>query len=201
MIEMRQAVIVEGKYDKIRLENIVDTLIIETDGFRIFSDEARRELIRRLARTRGIVILTDSDAAGFRIRHYISSFVKEGEVIQVYAPDILGKEKRKAEPSREGKLGVEGIADALLIDALRKAGVTCESGPPAAARREITPADLYELGLSGGPNAADTRRALLSLLRLPARLSKKQLIDVLNDYVGYDELRRLVRGLRGGEPS
>lgn len=123
MIQIKQAVIVEGKYDKIKVSNILDTLIIETDGFGIFKDKNKQKLIRRLAETRGILILTDSDSAGFTIRSFLNGIVPKEQLINVYIPDIFGKEKRKSEPSKEGKLGVEGVKSDVIIDALKKAGV------------------------------------------------------------------------------
>lgn len=129
MIQIKQAVIVEGKYDKIKVSNILDTLIIETDGFGIFKDKNKQKLIRRLAETRGILILTDSDSAGFTIRSFLNGIVPKEQLINVYIPDIFGKEKRKSEPSKEGKLGVEGVKSDVIIDALKKRALSLTSMP------------------------------------------------------------------------
>ncbi len=178
MIKIKQAVIVEGKYDKIRLSNIVDAVIIPTHGFSIYKDKETAELIRTLAKTTGIIILTDSDSAGFQIRSRIRNIVRGGEVINVYIPDIAGKERRKREPSKEGLLGVEGIDDKLLIEAFRKAGVIAEERP--SVTDPITKADLLDLGLVGGEGSAARRAELQERLGLPARLSANMLLEILN---------------------
>lgn len=178
MIKIKQAVIVEGKYDKIRLSNIVDAVIIPTNGFMIYKDKETAELIKTLARTVGIVILTDSDSAGFQIRSRIRNIARGGEVINVYIPDIAGKERRKREPSKEGLLGVEGIDDKLLIEAFRKAGVLADEQPPKTD--PITKADLLDLGFVGGEGSAERRAELQRRLGLPARLSANMLIEILN---------------------
>ncbi len=178
MIKIKQAVIVEGKYDKIRLSNIVDAVIIPTNGFSIYKDKDTAELIKTLAKTTGIIILTDSDSAGFQIRSRIRNIVRGGEVINVYIPDIVGKERRKREPSKEGLLGVEGIDDKLLIEAFRKAGVIAEERPPVTD--PITKADLLDLGLVGGEGSAARRAELQKRLGLPVRLSANMLLEILN---------------------
>ena len=139
MIKIKQAVIVEGKYDKIKLSTVLDTVIIQTDGFGIFKDKEKQKLIKRLAQTRGIVILTDSDSAGFKIRSFIGGSVPKDSVIHAYIPDVFGKERRKDAPSKEGKLGVEGIDTEILLEALNRAGVTCESTQEKS--RAVTVAD------------------------------------------------------------
>ena len=148
MIKLEQAVIVEGRYDKIKLSSIIDGLIIETDGFGIFKDKEKQRLIRRLAEEKGIIIMTDSDSAGFKIRSFLGGSIPADRITHVYIPDIFGKEKRKTEPSKEGKLGVEGVPKKIILEALGKAGVTC-SEIKTGSNREITNVDLYELGLSG----------------------------------------------------
>lgn len=178
MIKIKQAVIVEGKYDKIRLSNIIDAVIIPTNGFSIYRDKETAELIKSLARTVGIIILTDSDSAGFQIRSRIKNIARGGEIINVYIPDIAGKERRKLEPSKEGLLGVEGVDDKLLIEAFRKAGVLAEEQPPKLD--PITKADLLDLGLVGGEGSAVRRAELQRRLGLPARLSANMLIEILN---------------------
>ncbi len=178
MIKIKQAIIVEGKYDKIRLSNLTDALIIPTNGFSIYKDKETAELIRTLAKKTGIIILTDSDSAGLQIRNALRSIVHEGEVINVYIPDIPGKERRKRVPSKQGLLGVEGIDDEILLQAFERAGVFAEKS--AAPKEPITKADLVELGLSGGENSAAARAALQKKLGLPERLSANLLLEILN---------------------
>jgi ribonuclease M5 len=188
IIKLRQAVIVEGKYDKAKLANIIDAPIITADGFNLFNNTEKTELIRFFARTSGIIILTDSDRAGFKIRGFIKGAVNEGEIINVYIPDIFGKERRKSAPGREGKLGVEGIPDEIIVEAFRKAGVFSENTPP---RPKITKADLAAKGLSGGENASKRRRELQSQLGLPENLTAGGLLDVLNVIYSKDEFEKL----------
>lgn len=178
MIKIRQAVIVEGKYDKIKLSSVADALIITTDGFGIFKDAEKKALIQSLAVSRGIIILTDSDSAGFRIRSHIRGFVKQGEIINVYIPDILGKERRKALPSKQGTLGVEGMSPEVLLEALEKAGVTAERSSPKSD--PVTKADLLELGLIGKDNSARKRAELQRELGLPSQLSVNLFLEIIN---------------------
>ncbi|MCQ2463321.1 MAG: DUF4093 domain-containing protein [Clostridia bacterium] len=186
MIKLDCAVIVEGKYDKIKLSNIIDALIIETDGFGIFRDKEKQKLIKRLAQTKGILILTDSDSAGFKIRAFIGGSVPQDRVFHAYIPDIFGKERRKDEPSKEGKLGVEGVSADVIRQALQKAGVLfSENENPH--RREITSADMYEYAVSGKPYSKTVRKILLKSLSLPERLSSGSLLKVLNTFITYDE--------------
>ena len=168
----------EGKYDKIRLSNIIDAVIIPTNGFMIYKDKETAELIRTFAKTTGIVILTDSDSAGFQIRSRIRGIARGGKVINVYIPDIAGKERRKREASKEGLLGVEGIDDKVLLEAFGRAGVLCEDDPPKTD--PITKADLLELGLIGSDGAAGRREKLQKKLCLPRRLSANMLLEILN---------------------
>lgn len=180
--------IVEGKYDKIRLSNIVDAVIIPVHGFSIYKDKETAALIRELSRKTGIVILTDSDSAGFQIRTRIREIARGGEVINVYIPDIFGKEKRKREGSKEGKLGVEGIDDKLIIEAFRKAGVFAEDVPQKSEKGEpITKADLLDFGLVGGSGSAAKRAELQRKLGLPERLSANMLLEILNVMYSRDE--------------
>ncbi|MBR4224911.1 MAG: DUF4093 domain-containing protein [Oscillospiraceae bacterium] len=186
MLTTDKAVIVEGKYDKIRLAGVIDAVIICTDGFRVFKDEDKRALIRHYADHAGIVILTDSDAAGFKIRGYIKGIVKDASrVVNVYIPDIYGKERRKAKPSKEGKLGVEGIDEDILRDAFLKAGI--QGGEPRP--RDIDKALLFELGLTGRADAAARRQRLLERLGLPSLMTTNALMDVLNSVMTAEELR------------
>ncbi len=187
MLRIKQAIITEGRYDKIRLSNIVDAVIICTNGFSIYKDKEKQELIKALAAKTGIIILTDSDSAGFQIRSFLRSVVKQGEVLNAVTPDIYGKERRKAQPSKQGKLGVEGIPDELLIEALKRAGAVVD-GEPAVPRGEpLTRADLMELGLIGGENSAEMRRELQRRLGLPELLSVKLLLEVANRMFSREE--------------
>ena len=191
MIKTDRAVIVEGKYDKIKLQSVLDAVIIETDGFGIFKDKEKKALIKRLACEKGILILTDSDSAGFVIRNFISSCVPKDKIINVYIPDLFGKEKRKTERSKEGKLGVEGVPEPVILDAFQKAGVT--ASPTEEKRRLITNVDLYEYGLSGRENSSQKRKKLLSALALPERMSTSSLVKILNSFVTYEEFMKKVK--------
>lgn len=194
MIRVKEAVIVEGKYDKIKLSSLIDGLILQTNGFRIFKDPEQMALIRSLADTRGILILTDSDAAGFLIRNYLSSCIAPEKIRHAYIPDILGKEKRKQKPSREGKLGVEGVPTATLKQALLRAGVGVEEERLPSVRR-ITKADFFLCGLSGGHSSSEKRAVLLKKLSLPEHLSANALLEVLNGILSYEEFARIAAEL------
>ncbi len=191
MIKIKEAIIVEGKYDKIKLSSVIDGLIIETNGFQIFSDKKQMDLIRRLADTRGLLILTDSDGAGFLIRNYLAGSIPPEKIKHAYIPDILGKERRKDRPSKEGKLGVEGVPVKIILEALKRAGVVC-GGDDLPAGRKITKTDLYLAGLSGGDNSAQKRQVLLRELSLPEHLPVNSLVGVLNSIMSYDELQKLL---------
>jgi ribonuclease M5 len=184
-IKLTEAVIVEGRYDKLKLANMIDAFIIETNGFGIFRDKAKLNFIKKLAAERGIIVLTDSDHAGFMIRGHIASAVPKDRIKNVYIPDIYGKEKRKAEPSKEGKLGVEGMTKEILLDAFKKAGVTCSV---SQNDNPITTADLFDLGLTGTPNAKENRRKLMQKLDLPEFLSTSSLLSCLNNMMTKEEL-------------
>lgn len=192
MIHIEQAIVVEGKYDKIKLSSIIDGVIIVTDGFGIFKDEEKLKLIRYYAKKTGIIILTDSDSAGFLIRNHLKGSV-DGKIINVYIPDVFGKEKRKDKPSKEGKLGVEGIAPDTLIRAFEKAGVLFSERD--YDRRKITRGDLYSDGLSGGDNSSEKRRTLLRGLDLPERLSTTGMLDVLNSMFTYEQYCEIIEKL------
>lgn len=176
MIKIKEAVIVEGKYDKMQLSKVCDALIITTDGFRIFKDKDKREFLKALAQRQGLIILTDSDRAGFVIRSHLKSFIPQEFIKNIYIPDIKGKEKRKDKPSKEGLLGVEGIDEETLTELLKEAEAKCiePKGPP------ITKADLYALGLSGQEGSGHLRQALIKELSLPSRLSANSLLEILN---------------------
>lgn len=189
MIKVSEAVIVEGRYDKIKLSNILDALIIETNGFGIFKDKERLAFIRRLARERGIILITDSDHSGFQIRNYIANGISKDRIKHIYIPDIYGKEKRKKEPSKEGKLGVEGISDDILIKLFEKWGVDCKTVSP---ENRITNYDLYAAGISGTENAGIKRKKLLRSLDLPEFLSVNSLLSYLNTQMTKDEFENYI---------
>lgn len=189
MLQIKQAIIVEGKYDKIKLSSIVKAVIIPTNGFRIFKDRETLALIRHYAETTGILILTDSDRAGFRIRSYLKGAIPEGSIYNIYIPDVFGKEKRKEKPSAEGKLGVEGMDAEVLREAFRKAGVLTEE---AAVSDPLTKTDLYLTGLNGTPGSADKRRELQKKLGLPSLLSSAALLDVLNSMMTKEDFYRMM---------
>lgn len=193
MIKLSQAVIVEGKYDAIKLSNFIDALIITTEGFGVFKDKEKQKFLRRLANEKGIIVLTDSDSAGFMIRNFISSCVKNENVINVYIPDIYGKEKRKQKAGAEGKLGVEGVSEEVILSALKNAGVTAEK--TQEKRREITNIDLFEHGLSGRANSKENRKKLFKRLSLPERLSTASLLKVLNSFVSFEEFENVLKEL------
>ena len=190
---IKEAIVVEGRYDKNTLSQVVDALILETSGFGIFKDSQKLALLRRVAKERGLVVLTDSDGAGFVIRNYLKGAVDPDLVKQAYIPDRYGKEKRKSAPGREGKLGVEGMEPEILLEALCRAGCTFldEGAATAAPRRQITKADLFSAGLSGGPGAAEKRQVLLKKLDLPEHLSPNALLEVLNALYTYEELAEM----------
>ena len=194
MIKIKEAVIVEGKYDKIKLSSLIDGLIIETGGFQIFSDREKIELLRRLADTRGLLILTDSDSAGFLLRNHIQSCIPKEKIRHAYIPDLYGKEKRKLHPSKEGKLGVEGIDPEILLESIRRSGASAiEEAGSSEEKRKITKLDLYEDGFSGGADSSKKRQVLLRELGLPERLTAKALVPVLNSLVNYEEYQKVVK--------
>ncbi len=193
MLKVKQAIIVEGKYDKIKLGGIIDGTIIETGGFRIFKDKAMAELIKKLAATCGIIVITDSDVAGFKIRNYIKSITKNDNVINIYIPDILGKEKRKATPSKEGKLGVEGIENQIILDAFEKAGIVYDENVKS---KMITKSDFFEDQLSGRDNSSALRRAFLKHLDLPEHLTTNSLVDVINSIITYDQYKKIINEIK-----
>lgn len=201
MIRIRQAVIVEGKYDQIRLSSLVDTVILTTEGFGVFKDKEKQKLLRRLAYERGLVVLTDSDSAGFVIRSFLNGIVEPQYITNVYIPDVFGKAKRKAAPSKEGKLGVEGMRTEQLLEAFRKAGVTAETGDAPHERREVTKTDLYEDGLSGGQDSARKRRRLLRALDFPERMSANAMLKLINTCMTYAEYKAAVERLAEEEET
>jgi ribonuclease M5 len=195
MIKTDRVVVVEGRYDKIKLQSVLDAVIIETDGFGIFNNAEKQRLLRRLAEKRGLLVLTDSDSAGFTIRNFLKGIVPPEQIVHAYIPDIFGKEKRKAKPSKEGKLGVEGVPAAVLTEALQKAGVDCEE-TDAATRRPVTKTDFYEDGLSGSADSADLRARFLRQNGLPARMTANGLLEAVNILMTYDEYKSCLRVLK-----
>ena len=194
MLKLEQALLVEGKYDAARLSNIVDGTILTTDGFRVFKDGALQRLLKRIAAAQGLIILTDSD--GFKIRHFVTGLVGAEHVLQAYVPAIAGKEPRKAEPGKEGLLGVEGVSDDLIVQGLETALASKTASQQKTTRsRSITYTDLYDWGISGTANSAENRRVFLRRLGLPPRLSKKELLQVLNTLYTYDALNAEIKKL------
>lgn len=191
MQRIKEVIVVEGRYDKNTLSQVVDAVILETSGFGIFNDKAKRRLLQTLAETRGLIVLTDSDGAGFMIRNHIRGFVDPKLVKHAYIPDVYGKERRKNKTSKEGKLGVEGMRPEVLLDALRRAGASFDDTPADMSRAQITKADLYARGLSGGAGSAEKRRQLLKKLELPERMSADAMLDVLNALMDRDAFYRL----------
>lgn len=194
MIKINEAIIVEGKYDKIKLVSVIDAVIIVTNGFGIFKDREKLELIRYYAKKTGIIILTDSDSAGRKIRNYIKGAIKSGSVRNVHIPDIFGKEKRKTKASAEGKLGVEGVDAEIILEAFKKSGIMASEN---AFPRDITKLTLYELGLSGGTDSSLLRKKLQLSLGLPSLMSAASLIEVLNTMMTAEELAQKMKALEG----
>ena len=187
-LKLSYPIIVEGKYDKIKLGGIVDATIITTDGFGIFCDQRKRQLIANLGKRSKLIILTDSDNAGFRIRRFIHSFMPKESLIDCYIPDIYGKEKRKEKPSKEGKLGAEGVPDSVLLESI-KASLRGDSDFPIdEGKRKITKLDFFELGLTGGEGSSQLRQRVISYFDLPEHITTNSLIDILNRISDYDEL-------------
>ena len=194
MVKIREAILVEGKYDKNTLSQIVDTTILETAGFGIFKDKKQLDLLRKVAQKRGLIVFTDSDGAGFVIRNHIKSAIPAQFLKHAVIPDIYGKERRKAAPGKEGKLGVEGMRPEIILEALKRAGATVE-GECQTATSSITKQDLMELGLSGGPNSAEKRLLLLKKLDLPEHMSANAMLQALNLLYNLDELTAIISGL------
>lgn len=180
MHKISEVVIVEGRYDKNALLQCVDCTVIETSGFGLFNNKEKAALLNRLAKTRGIIVLTDSDSAGFLIRNHIKGIVPSG-VKHAYIPDVYGREKRKRSPSKEGKLGVEGMAPEIIVSALRKAGATFIGETSESITKEpITKTDFFELGLTGGCDSSNRRSLLLKKLELPENMTTNSLLEVVN---------------------
>lgn len=193
MVKIREAIVVEGRYDKNTLCQIVDAPILETAGFGIFKDKKQMALLRQVAQSRGLIVFTDSDGAGFVIRNHIKSAIPAKFLKHAYIPDIPGKEKRKAAPGKEGKLGVEGMTPEIILEALRRAGATIEGEDGAAAPHQITKQDLMALGLSGGPDASAKRLRLLKRLDLPEHMSPNAMLQALNLLYSLEELTQIMQ--------
>ena len=194
MVKIKEAILVEGRYDKNTLSQIVDAPILETSGFGIFKDKKQMKLLRQVAEKRGLIVFTDSDGAGFVIRNHVKSAIPGKYLKHAYIPDILGKEKRKAAPGKEGKLGVEGMSREIILEALRRAGATVE-GEDSAVSHQITKQDLMELGLSGSADASAKRLALLKKLDLPEHMSANAMLQALNLLMDPEELKSMINKL------
>ncbi len=192
MIKLKQAVIVEGKYDKITLENIVDATIIATDGFRIFKNDEKRNLIRLLAQKHGIIVITDSDSAGGVIRSHLKQICPDGTITNVYVPQLKGKEKRKTTPSKQGLLGVEGLDKQIIIDALARSGITGDESTGKHAK-QITKTDLFTLGFSGSKNSAVKREQFAQRFKIPTKMSCNAFLDCINAVFEYEEFFTAVK--------
>ena len=194
MQAIKEAIVVEGRYDKNTLSQVVDTMILETGGFQIFKDPERMALLRTAARRRGLIVLTDSDGAGFVIRSRIKGSIPEQYVKHAYIPDVYGKERRKRQPGKEGKLGVEGMPPQVLLDVLRRAGATfLGEEAPRTGEGGLTKADLMAAGLTGRPDSAARRQVLLQALELPEHMSANALLAVLNGCYSREEALELLR--------
>lgn len=191
MLHISKAIIVEGTYDKQRVGEVCDAFCFATGGFDVFADREKRAFIQRLAKEKGIIVLTDSDRAGFMIRAHIKNIVKEGEVLHAYIPEVFGKERRKDRPSAEGKLGVEGIERTALEEVLRPfADGAPEPGEP------ITKLDLFELGLTGGPDSASRRKSLCAHMGIPADISTNSLIEAVNAIMTKKQFYKIINSIK-----
>mgnify|MGYP001242996930 FL=1 len=195
MVKIKEAIVVEGRYDRNTLSQIVDATIFETNGFGIFKNKEQMELLRTVAQKRGLIVLTDSDGAGFVIRNHLKSAIPGAYLKHAYIPDIAGKEKRKAAPGKEGKLGVEGMRPEVILEALRACGATFDDETQDSPRTAITKQDFVELGLSGGTDSSVKRLCVQKAMNLPEHMSANALLQALNLLMTADELRNLVTTL------
>lgn len=195
MVKIKEAIVVEGRYDRNTLSQIVDATIFETNGFGIFKNEEQMALLRTVAQKRGLIVLTDSDGAGFVIRNHLKSAIPGAYLKHAYIPDIAGKEKRKAAPGKEGKLGVEGMRPEVILEALRACGATFDDETQDSPRTAITKQDFVELGLSGGTDSSVKRLCVQKTMNLPEHMSANALLQALNLLMTADELRNLVTTL------
>lgn len=195
MVKIKEAIVVEGRYDRNTLSQIVDAPIFETNGFGIFKNKEQMALLRTVAQKRGLIVLTDSDGAGFVIRNHLKSAIPGAYLKHAYIPDIAGKEKRKAAPGKEGKLGVEGMRPEVILEALRACGATFDDETQDSPRTAITKQDFVELGLSGGTDSSEKRLCVQKAMNLPEHMSANALLQALNLLMTADELRNLVTTL------
>lgn len=195
MVKIKEAILVEGRYDKNTLCQIVDAPILETSGFGIFKDKKQMALLRQVAEKRGLIVFTDSDGAGFVIRNHVKGAIPAKYLKHAYIPDIQGKEKRKAAPGKEGKLGVEGMSREIILEALRRSGATVE-GEESSSFHQITKQDLMDLGLSGSADASQKRLALLKKLNLPEHLSPNAMLQALNLLLTLEELENILQEVK-----
>ena len=191
MVKIKEAIVVEGRYDKNTLSQIVDAPIFQTNGFSVMNDKDQPSLLRRVAQVRGLIVFTDSDGAGFVIRNYLKGAIPAEHLKHAYIPDIFGKEKRKAAPGKEGKLGVEGMTPEVILQCLQRAGATIADAEDSCAPAQITKLDMFNTGLSGGPNSKQRRLALLKLLQLPEHMSSNAMLEALNLLCTKEEFYRL----------
>ena len=196
MHKIKECIIVEGAYDKIKLSNFIDGIILQVHGFGIYNNKDMQKTIKKLAKEFGIVILTDSDTAGFRIRSYIKQNIPKEYVKHAYIPEIKGKERRKSEPGKEGLLGVEGVDEDIILDALVRAGCTIDDIECMTEKAEVTKSDFMRLGLSGGSESKHKRLMLLDKLSLPAKLSSNMLIDIINRMYTKEEFYKICNKLK-----
>lgn len=201
MIRVREAILVEGRYDVNAVHQVVDAVVLETGGFRIFNDKDQLRLLRRIAATRGLILLTDSDGAGFVIRNYLKGALPAGSIKQAYIPDIQGKERRKRHSSKEGKLGVEGMRPDVILQALHRAGATIEQEGSTSTSddTQITKADFYEWGLSGRADSAKRRTAVLHALDLPAHMTANALLEFINAVGTRADIEQVIQQIRAGD--
>ena len=195
LYHIKECIVVEGTYDKIKLSQIVDGAIFVTGGFSIFNRKKDIETLKTFADKCGVVILTDSDAAGFKIRNFIKQTLPKGKVKHAYIPAIKGREKRKNKPGKEGLLGVEGVNDDIIINALKNAGCTIDGECIKYQKNKITKSDLYAAGLSGGSESAQKRRCLCEALGLPGRISANMLVDSVNAIMSKDDFFDIVKSI------
>jgi ribonuclease M5 len=196
MYTVKEAIIVEGRYDKIKLSSFIDSVIITTNGFTVIKNKKLIDSIKTLAKKTGVVILTDSDSAGFKIRNFIKQSIVQGTVLHAYIPEVKGKERRKQNPGKEGILGVEGIDEKTILKSLINAGCTINGENNLEKRQKIvTKADMFKMGLSGGAKSAERRRKMAKMLGIPAKISSNMLLDVINRLMTYDEFYKAAQNL------
>lgn len=194
MVKVQEAIVVEGRYDKNTLSQVVDAPIFQTNGFSVMHDKELLQMLRRVAQVRGLIVFTDSDGAGFVIRNHLKSAIPGEYLKHAYIPDIFGKERRKAAPGKEGKLGVEGMTPEVILDCLRRAGATMEDSA-TIPKDQLTKQDLMELGLSGGKDSSTKRKILLKHLQLPEHMSSNAMLQALNLLYSKEELTALVKSI------